>query len=116
MSMRRQYKLIWWLLPLLALRGLVPVGFMLDMSHGDVAMVVCPGHLPGTSESGADHGQPSPKLCPFAVAAAAGPTAFVPGIVSFVAVSLDNTAPPSVTETGVKALHAHLIRGPPALS
>jgi hypothetical protein len=44
MTHRRIHKLIWWLLPLFALRGLVPVGFMVNVSDGDLSMAVCPMH------------------------------------------------------------------------
>jgi hypothetical protein len=44
MTHRRIHKLIWWLLPLFALRGLVPVGFMANVSDGDLSMAVCPMH------------------------------------------------------------------------
>jgi len=86
MTHRRAHTLICWLLPLLALRGLVPVGFMIDVSQGDVAMVVCPGHHivanegSGTSGHG-EHGTPAKQLstapCPFVVAAGGAPLATV---------------------------------------
>jgi hypothetical protein len=44
MTHRRIHKLIWWLLPLFALRGLVPVGFMVNASDGELSMAVCPMH------------------------------------------------------------------------
>jgi hypothetical protein len=44
MTHRRIHKLIWWLLPLFALRGLVHVGFMVNVSDGDLSMAVCPMH------------------------------------------------------------------------
>src|SRR5690349_9610019 len=44
MTKRRIHKLIWWFLPLFALRGLVPVGFMVNASGGELSMAVCPMH------------------------------------------------------------------------
>ena len=92
-------KLIWWLLPLFALRGLVPAGFMLDASHGGLSMVICSGgvyktvqvdrngHFAGAPVA-ADHASDSTatghdssgthesaSLCPFAVAPGAAPMA-----------------------------------------
>lgn len=114
---RRRSKLIWLLLPLLALRGLVPAGFMVDTAHGHLAIVVCPGHIPAAqdSEPGTGHDQPS-KLCPFAVAAVSAPPGFEAAIASFVSLSLENLATPAVLETGLTVTRAHPIRGPPALS
>jgi hypothetical protein len=125
MNRRIQKKILWWLMPLFALRALVPVGFMLDVSHGDVAIVVCPGH--GAAEQdlvkadalqsgGQSNSQSIAKLCPFAVAGGVAPPTFVAGLLSFDAVSGERVAAPSAPETGARASHAHLIRGPPALS
>jgi hypothetical protein len=123
MSMRRHYKLIWWLLPLLALRGLVPVGFMLDTSHGELAIVVCPGHVgaQGSTSSdpdapGTQHNQSASRLCPFAIAAGPALQASAAGVVSFVAISQEVIPSAAVSTASIKAQHAHLIRGPPALS
>ena len=55
MKHRRIHKLTWWLLPLFALRGLVPVGFMVNVSSGELSMAVCPMHQSvGTGQSAAD--------------------------------------------------------------
>jgi hypothetical protein len=81
MNTRIAHKLIWWVLPLLALRALVPAGFMIDTSEGDVSIIVCPGHAlqSDSSDSNNSQGEHEPStgqgatVCPFAVAAAAGP-------------------------------------------
>jgi len=66
MTASRKYKLIWMLLPLLALRGLVPAGFMVDTSGGTLSIVMCGGTGPlaaglsrasGHSVHQVDHGQ-----------------------------------------------------------
>jgi hypothetical protein len=46
MTASRKYTLIWLLLPLLALRGLVPAGFMVDTSGGAFSIVMCGGDGP----------------------------------------------------------------------
>ena len=78
--------LLLWLLPLLAMRALVPAGFMIDTSHGAMSVIVCPGHQHQTDENQAGHSSNQGKsgshdtvtLCPFAAAATAGPMADLP--------------------------------------
>jgi hypothetical protein len=84
MKTRRLQKLIWWLLPLFALRGLVPVGFMVNVADGELSMAVCPMHQNldasqsrvdrtlfdarlGQSDS-SQHQNDSQSECPFAAA------------------------------------------------
>lgn len=77
MNPRVHKQVIWWLLPLFALRGLVPAGFMLDTSQGELSIIVCPGHA--TQSQSGNHDAPSGKqdatVCPFAAATSAGPLA-----------------------------------------
>jgi hypothetical protein len=54
MTAARKYTLIWILLPLLALRGLVPAGFMVDTSGGTLSIVMCGGT--GPLATGLSHG------------------------------------------------------------
>jgi len=73
MTHRRIHKLIWWLLPILALRGMVPVGFMVNLSGGELAMAVCHGiHKPADaatqSESSDKSQQSGTSVCPFTAA------------------------------------------------
>lgn len=82
MTRRRIHTLIWLLLPLFALRGLVPVGFMVNVSGGELSMAVCPMHQTvglGQSDAGPEHDSKSSQsestqsestqsLCPFAAA------------------------------------------------
>jgi hypothetical protein len=99
MTSRRTHKIIWWLLPLLALRSLVPAGLMIDTSQGGVSMVVCTGVHKSTpmEERGApattthdhlgQHGHDSNAICPFAVAATGAPTpAVLPMVLGAVSV------------------------------
>lgn len=125
MNRRFTNTFLWWLMPLLALRALVPIGFMLDVSHGGVAVVVCPGHslaeqdavnVGAVGSEGQQHTQSTSKLCPFAVAGSVAPPTFVADAGSSAFVSHERIATPSVSEAGARASHAHLIRGPPALS
>lgn len=74
MTKRRPHRFALWLLPLLLLKGLVPVGFMLDVSSDNVAMIVCPGHH--SVPSGGEQHKPTPSsesglVCPFAAASGA---------------------------------------------
>jgi hypothetical protein len=42
-GMNRQFRRwVWWLLPLLAARAILPVGFMLTLQAGDLRLVFCP--------------------------------------------------------------------------
>jgi hypothetical protein len=85
MTHRRIHKLIWWLLPLFALRGLVPVGFMVNVSSGELSMAVCPMHqnveaaqspvdrsivdlVGGQTDSSQKNKNDSKSECPFAAA------------------------------------------------
>jgi hypothetical protein len=91
MTSQRKYTLIWLLLPLLALRGLVPAGFMIDTSGGRLSMMLCSGsvsttmvtgehaqhlHHAGQGSSG-EHGQHGEhggnSVCPFAAAGMGAP-------------------------------------------
>ena len=77
----RKHLLIW-LLPLLALRALVPAGFMIDTSHGAVSVIVCPGHeVPHHPDnSGKTGATASVSICAFAAASGAAPIIDVPVI------------------------------------
>jgi hypothetical protein len=98
MTKRRIHTLIWLLLPLFALRGLVPMGFMVNVSGGEVSMAVCPMHqtvdagqtLLGTSgQNDAPQKSESKSQCPFAAALSAA---------TFVGIYLP--AAPAVAATG----------------
>ena len=91
-----------WMLPFFALRGMVPAGYMLDVSGGKLAMALCSGivHSPpsmgdtqraqyqhhgqsnDSHHGGHEHQKHGDSMCPFAVAAAA--------------VTASNVAPPPV--------------------
>jgi hypothetical protein len=83
MTSHRKSNLIWLLLPLLALRALVPAGFMLDASSDGLSMVICSGGVyktvsvdHGDQAPVTDHGQQTQhgdSICPFAVAATGAP-------------------------------------------
>jgi hypothetical protein len=80
-----------WMLPLLALRALVPAGFMIDTSHGAMSVVVCPGHQTqsphgatsddATSDDATKAGNDdSVSICAFAAAAGAALASDVPTV------------------------------------
>jgi hypothetical protein len=137
---KRTHSLIWLLLPLLLLRGMVPAGFMVDVSQGKVAIVVCPGHILTQSPvSGADsanlsatdfgavdhehHGpmerreQSSSQLCPFAAtAAAAPPPSFTPqlaAVVPAIAVTFEISSEPATLAGPARSQQS---RAPPYFS
>jgi len=76
MTHRRIHRLIWWLLPIFALRGMVPVGFMVNVSGGELSMTVCPMHQAAgaahaksaQSDTGRHDKKNSNTVCPFAAA------------------------------------------------
>lgn len=84
MTSRRLQTWVWWLLPLLVARALMPVGFMARMQEGQLQVVFCSGgsiQLRGsdhavsasaTSHDDAQHDASQDDLsCPFAQVAAA---------------------------------------------
>jgi hypothetical protein len=125
MTHRRIHKLIWLLLPLFALRGVVPVGFMVNVSGGELSMAVCPMHQTvelGQSDLAAKDGKSSPSestksQCPFAAALSSATfvgvstTAQVSAAVG--GFSLDETA---VTHAAFGPSRAQQSRAPPRYS
>lgn len=76
MSSRRIQSWVWWLLPLLVARALMPVGFMAQAVDGKLQIVFCSAGIaqPGTAhdDSGNKHTDVQNDLsCPFAQVAAA---------------------------------------------
>lgn len=62
---------VWWLLPVLVARALLPVGYMLDVAHSNPAIIMC-GES-GLSKVDTEHPQSSTHavhhaICPFALA------------------------------------------------
>jgi len=117
---RRVHSWVWWLLPLLVARALVPVGFMAKANErGELQIVMCqagaPGLLKAALQSAADQHDPAGQSdnsphwqhdssCPFAHAAAA-PVAHSGSVqqIAFIASS-------EVSATGESL---HLAAGPP---
>lgn len=80
MTSRRLQSWVWWLLPLLVARALMPVGFMAQMQDGQLQIVFCSAGIsqlarsdPGDADhADAQHNASQGDLsCPFAQAAAA---------------------------------------------
>lgn len=113
--------LIWWLMPWLMARLLVPAGFMPVSTAGEISWVLCStaalGHAPaqdGPQPEGPDlhHG----SLCPFAAAGALAPpppSALVAAR-SFAAARLYASGTSNPTATDVAG--DHWARGPPLIS
>ena len=142
MKLRRFNRWLIWLLPLLAVRALIPAGFMLSAENGTLQVVLCSGngpvaitqsvapsahhHLPASQEQALRHddGNAEPHrhsgsgahenaVCPFALAA----MAYLPGTAG--ALLLVSAAPatiPDYSSHGVRfadPVQIHRIRGPP---
>lgn len=123
MSRRRLHLMITLLLPLMALRALLPAGYMPVSEDGQLRIVMCSQGMAQPDPAGADHGKASHQLppgtgdCPFAHApASVPPLHFIAGIaapvftVQFIGVEANwrppATGPPRRSPT----------RAPPVLS
>jgi Protein of unknown function (DUF2946) len=76
MSSRRVQVWVWWLLPLLVARALMPVGFMAQAQEGKLQVVFCSAGFaqPAADHDGADSKHSAAQndfSCPFAQVAAA---------------------------------------------
>ena len=143
MKLRRFNRWILWLLPLLAVRALVPAGFMLSAENGALQVVLCSGsgpvavtpsapsahehhHLPASEghahhhdggHAGSEHhsgsGAHESSVCPFALAA----MAYLPGAANaMLRLPAFSAAPADGYSQGVLFSHPILtdrIRGPP---
>ena len=117
----RTHSLSWLLLALIALRGLVPAGYMIDASQNGVSLVVCDSGIykdSAGSHHQHHHDQGSSRhdhsVCPFAVAATGAPTPS--GYISFVVpIESDSRfAPSRIAAVEPNApVFANTIRGPP---
>jgi hypothetical protein len=119
------------LLPLLVVRGLLPVGFMLSFDSGRPALVYCPAqgqsiqsqdaayhqhHHGHAGHGSSDHAAHDNAPCPFALAASMAPPCVVPtSIFSGIVLSTISLFSDDLF-TSHAAAHAHPIRGPPALA
>jgi len=82
MTKRRAQAFVFWLLPILVLRALMPIGSMLDFSSGTPTVVMCStdytkaasqsGEASTTHQQATEHGDQH-SVCPFAAALAAAP-------------------------------------------
>jgi hypothetical protein len=132
-----------WLAPLLVLRALLPVGFMLSAYGGSLHLVFCPQQSPTvvaalaattashaahhTADAGADstrlpathHGDAAIEIdapCPYGLVSVAA-ILDVPRLDADVLRPTDEfTNPPSPVRAGVGPTRSELIRGPPRLS
>jgi hypothetical protein len=122
MTRRRLHFVIALLLPLMALRAMLPAGYMLDARHGELRMVMCSAglYLPASGDDHPSGGHPlqsSAGDCVFAHAAVSAPSIqFIvaviepPRNVRFVSLPVDSL-PPATGPPRVAAA-----RAPPALS
>ena len=98
----RSRKFTWLLLALLALRGLVPAGYMIDTTGGSLSLVVCSSGVYSAAaqadhskhaehhhhhqnshqneESNKESAASDHSICPFALAATGAPTPVLPAI------------------------------------
>lgn len=115
---------VWWLLPFLAARALVPAGFMLDVSHGNAAVVICSADFAkniGHSRSsdsitthGGQHNNIEHSICPFAFSAGATLASTVLDIPDRLLSDAYNTCQ-QLSRFSADPASVYLARGPPAL-
>jgi hypothetical protein len=115
--------LLWWLLPWLVARLLIPAGFMPVTATGDVGWVLC--SVAAAASEADSHANPSRNsgglhndvLCPFAAVGSLVP----PPLPSLVAARSLASAGLSIPAVAVRpasagAVRVHWARGPPVLS
>lgn len=136
--MRRQHLKLWslWILPLLALRALIPTGFMLSVDAGRLQLMFCPSgvvqpldapqvhaeHHTGMHHGGAaDQASPAHTAddnapCPFSLVASAAPSD-IPYLAGAVGAPRDESFEfLSAPTFRVGPVRADRIRGPPSLA
>jgi hypothetical protein len=141
MTAKRKFTLIWLLLPLLLLRGLVPAGFMIDASGGNLSIVMCSGSGPLPSAAaldehsghamhhaqqqgdehaghhGSGHDKHQGSICPFAMAGSAAPLANISSLPLGIEPVRTLAAAHTVILRGLSGpLRAQQSRAPPTLS
>ena len=113
-----------WLLPVLVMRALVPAGYMLDVSRGSAAVVMCSENFDtrtdhsrfgdSTIPQGGQHNSNEHSICPFAlalgVALPAETSITLASTFSFA--TFDHDAAIHVSPFGPSRIN--LTRGPPA--
>jgi Protein of unknown function (DUF2946) len=131
MSERHSHRWLAWLLPLLLLRALLPVGFMLSWSDAGLRIVMCSGsgplptHVPtveeqqhpGDSHRGGGQHEHSradnAALCPFAVAGTSGALPSFDAVVAFAATVSHRIRGLPAFDLAIPAVLIDRIRGPP---
>ena len=123
MSHRRAQLWVLWLLPFLAVRALMPVGFMAHMDHGQFKLVLCSGGFAKVVDNSADevihaHGNSvsHTDICPFAFSSGAALSRIaVQDVVDFLYAERVTSVitQPRVTATFSRA---NRVRGPPIFS
>jgi hypothetical protein len=104
----------------LALRAVIPAGFMLAPDEGGtVRLVACSGSAPGPTHRrhGHDRNAPAEQPCPFAIALAAATPPAPPAFVPAIAPTAESAAIAVRGETPVvqRAAFSPPATGPPAL-
>ena len=129
MTFRRAQCWVWWLLPFLVARALVPVGFMAQMSEGQFRLVFCTAGMAQNqsaaaatdhaAEKSADHSGSATHAdfsCPFSQVAAV-PLLDISGSEAIPFISSAEVIPPAESPYyAAGPPRQHLARGPPALS
>ncbi|MGE0116054.1 MAG: hypothetical protein AB7T07_14375 [Steroidobacteraceae bacterium] len=121
MSSRRIQTWVWWLLPLLVARALMPVGFMAQARDGKFQIVFCMAgvSLPQAAahdDAGSDRASQSDLSCPFAHAAAAPLLDTSSSVVIAFFPSAEIYPPADLPNHASGPPRFDLARGPPALS
>ena len=133
MSTRKQHRWLVWLLPLIALRVCIPVGFMLAWSDAGLQLVMCSGsgplvmqgdvsathaqHSQGESHAADgqhDHSQAHDvSMCPFVVAGTAGVLPSFAAAAAFIATVSQEVPELAGIDSPATAVLIDRIRGPP---
>lgn len=140
MSIRRKHFTLWLLLALVALRGLVPVGYMVDATPNGLAIVVCgsgiyaaAAQMPAAMPAGEHHhhhhhsagdaseqsstGASDHSICPFSMAATGSSAVSFPELIAFEQTVIGRVESRALVEyVSFGPSRAQQSRAPPALS
>ena len=127
MSRNRAKSFVWWLLPFLAARALLPAGFMADVASGDFKVVMCSEVIrfadtqsnkaadANVAKDAAHSGSATHAPCLF-VASATAALAMTSGLPEFDESHQSHVFVSPSASFVIRDGKAHAIRGPPAFS
>jgi hypothetical protein len=110
---RRVQFWVWWLLPLMVARAMLPVGFM--PSWNGAGITLCSGVVLQQDPSQPADSTHSDLTCPFAHAPGAAPLPVLPVLAAFHGQIIDRIEPVAQLQISFSPLRSHRVRGPPVL-